>query len=62
MEEAQKLKDEAIQRASAIEEKYKNGLQHVGIDGNLELEERREITHWFGQEVKRLRKKYGIEE
>lgn len=59
--EGQRLIEETKKQVESLEEKYKDKPRNVGIDGDPEMEERREITRWFGREVKRLQTEYGIE-
>ncbi len=65
MSEKPQLMAEVSRRIAILEEKYQNIDKSISVgldDEDPKLEERREITHWFGQEVKRLRNKYGIVE
>lgn len=62
LEEGEKLKGETLQKLEAIDEKYKeiNAKRVHGLDGDPSSKEHKEVIHWFGQEVKRIQEKYGI--
>lgn len=58
------LKEKALEKQAAIDEKYKeiNAKRVRGLDGDPSSREHKELMHWVGQEIKRLRRKYGIVE
>lgn len=56
----EKLKAEAVRKREAVEEKYRDAPHPPGLDTDPAEKELGEVTKWFGQEVKRLREKYGI--
>lgn len=56
----QKLIEEAARRREAIAEKHKNDKRECGMGTTPELKEASEVTKWFSQELKKLRKKYDI--
>ena len=58
--EGKRLMEETMRQVEDLEEKYKDKPRNAGIDGDPEMEERREITRRFAQEVKCLQTKYGI--
>lgn len=57
---AQKLKKETLRKREEVERKYKDVPHPTGLDTDPAEKELGEVTHWFGQEIKRLRKKYSI--
>ena len=60
MAEGEALKAEALRRREAVEKKYEGSPHPKGLDTDPAQKELGEVTHWFGQEAKRLREKYGI--
>lgn len=58
--EGRKLMKEAAKRREAISQKHKDDKPMMGLGISPELQEASEVTKWFGKEVKKLRKKYGI--
>ena len=60
--EGEKLIKEVLQKQAEIDKKYEeiNAKRVHGLDGDPSSKEHKELTHWFGQKVKRLQEKYGI--
>lgn len=58
--EGQELMKETIRRREAISEKHRNDVHGYGMGMTPEMKEASEVTKWFTQELKKLRKKYGI--
>ena len=58
--EGKKLMKEAAKRREAISKKHKGDKRECGMGTTPEMKEAAEVTKWFNEELKNLRKKYGI--
>lgn len=58
--DGQKLMREAAKRREAVAKKHKGDKQTYGMGTTPEMREAAEVTRWFTEELKKLRKKYGI--
>ena len=61
-EEGKKLMEEARKRRDAVLKKYEDTAYPPGLDTDPANQELGEVTKWFGEEIEKLRKKYGIEQ
>lgn len=58
--EGKALIEETCRKREEISERHKNDPRHPGMDGSPEDKEARALTKWYGEEIKKLRKKHGI--
>ncbi|MCD7812128.1 MAG: hypothetical protein LUG91_09840 [Ruminococcus sp.] len=60
--EGKKLMEEVMKRRKAIEEKHTSSETTLyGLDGAPDEKELAEVTRWYGEELIKLRQKYGIQ-
>lgn len=56
----EKLQAEVLKRREEISERHKNDPPMKGMGISPEFQELGEVSKWFSQELKNLRKKHGI--
>ena len=60
-EEGKALMDECIKRRKEILERYAEADKaHIGMDGRPSEEELCKVSHWFQEEINKLREKYHL--
>ncbi len=60
-EEGKALMDECIKRRKEILERYAEADKaYIGMDGRPSEEELCKVSHWFQEEINKLREKYHL--